>query len=378
MRVSLRLLALVCMLAGGAGVARAHNQNDDALSAQVDEVVRTQMREQNIPGVSLAVMRDGKIVKAAGYGLANVELNSPVTPESAFTTCSIAKQFVAVGVMMLVEQSKVALDESVTKYLPHSPPAWKDITLRHLLTHTSGVPDYAFGPTPLVDTRHDYTEQELVRILARQPLEFHPGEKRSYSNSGYVILGALIREVTGKRWDEFLQERIFRPLGMTSTRLMSETDIIPNRVRAYALVNGQWKNERWWAPSLNTFADGGLYTTVLDMAKWDAALSTETLLKQSSLEQMWTPVKLNSGQTYPNGLGWLMTERNGHRVVWHDGYFEGTSTVISRYLDDRLTIVVFINLGGGDEENPRQIRIADEVAAIYLPAVKVSAAARNN
>jgi CubicO group peptidase (beta-lactamase class C family) len=371
--MSLRPLALICILAGGASIVCAQNQSDDALSAKVDEVVRTQMREQSIPGVSLAVMRDGKIIKAAGYGLANVELNSPVTPQSVFTTCSIAKQFVAVGVMMLVEDSKVALDESVTKYLPNSPPAWKEMTLRQLLTHTSGLPDYAFGSPPLVDLRHDYTEDEVVRILSRQPLDFPPGEKRSYSNSGYVILGALIREVTGKRWDEFLQERIFRPLGMTSTRLMSEADIIPNRVRAYALVNGQWKNERWWAPALNTFADGGLYTTVLDMAKWDAALYTETLVKQTSLEQMWIPVKFNSGQTYPNGLGWLLGERNGHRVVWHDGYFEGTSTVISRYLNDRLTIVVFINLGGGDAENPRQVRIADEVAAIYLPALKVPA-----
>jgi CubicO group peptidase (beta-lactamase class C family) len=378
MRTSLRLLALICILVGGAGILCPQNQSDDRLSAKVDEVLRTQMREQSIPGVSLAVMRDGKIIKAAGYGLANVELNSPVTPQSVFTTCSIAKQFVATGVMMLVEQGKVALDESVAKYLPNSPPAWKDITVRHLLTHTSGVPDYAFGPTPLVDLRHDYTEDEVVRILARQSLDFPPGQKRSYSNSGYVILGALIREVTGKRWDEFLQERIFRPLGMTSTRLMSETDVIPNRVRAYALVNDQWKNEKWWAPSLNTFADGGLYTTVLDMAKWDAALYTEKVIKRSSLEQMWTPVKLNSGQTYPNGLGWLLGERNGHRVVWHDGYFEGTSTVISRYPDDRLTIVVFINVGGGDEENPRQVRIADEVAAIYLPALKVSAVSRNN
>ena len=372
MRMSLRPLALMCILAGGASIVCAQSQSGDALSAKVDEVVSTQMREQSIPSVSLAVMRDGKIIKAAGYGLANVELNSRVTPQSVFTTCSIAKQFVAVGVMMLVEDGKVALDESVAKYLPNSPPAWKDITVRHLLTHTSGVPDYAFGPIPLVDLRHDYTEDQVVRILSRQPLDFPPGEKRSYSNSGYVILGALIREVTGKRWDEFLQERIFRPLGMTSTRLMSDADIIPNRVRAYALVNGQWKNERWWAPSLNTFADGGLYTTVLDMAKWDAALYTETLVKQTSLEQMWIPVKLNSGQTYPNGLGWLLGERNGHRVVWHDGYFEGTSTVISRYLNDRLTIVVFINLGGGDAENPRQVRIADEVAALYLPALKVS------
>jgi CubicO group peptidase (beta-lactamase class C family) len=129
MRITLRHLALICIFAGGAGVARAHNQSDDALSAQVDELVRAQMREQNIPGVSLAVMRDGKIIKAAGYGLANVELDSPVTPQSVFTTCSIAKQFVATGVMMLVEEGKVALDDKATKYIPNSPTTWKEITI---------------------------------------------------------------------------------------------------------------------------------------------------------------------------------------------------------------------------------------------------------
>jgi CubicO group peptidase (beta-lactamase class C family) len=303
-RILLFIALLNVQLLSRVAIAQSQINDTDSLSAEIDELVRTWMREQNIPGVSLAVMRDGKIIKAAGYGLANVELNSPVTPQSVFT-CSIAKQFVATGVMMLVEEGKVALDDKATKYIPNSPTAWKEITIRHLLAHTSGVPDYAFGPTPLIDSRHDYTEEEVVRLLVGQPLDFRPGEKRSYSNSGYVILGALIHEVTGKRWDEFLQERLFRPLGMTSTRLMSEADVIPNRVRGYALVNGQLKNERWWAPSLNTLADGRLYTTVLDMAKWDAGLYTERILKQTSLEQMWTPVKLNSGTTYPNGLGWL-------------------------------------------------------------------------
>ncbi len=167
--------------------------------------------------------------------------------------------------------------DKITKYIPESPAAWRDVTVRQLLTHTSGIPDYVgeFDGKGLVDLQKNYTEDEVIHIVARQPLDFQPGEKRVYSNSGYVILGALIRHVTGKNWAHFLQERIFGPSGMTSTRVISEADIIPNRTSGYHLVNGQWKNTDWVAPSLNTLADGTLYTNVLDLAKWDEALSTE-------------------------------------------------------------------------------------------------------
>jgi CubicO group peptidase (beta-lactamase class C family) len=249
-------LLVACFLAGLTASACAQSLGDDALSAKVDEVVRAQMREQRIPGVSLAVMRDGKVLKAAGYGLANVELNVPVTPESVFHTESVGKTFTAVGVLILVEEGKVGLDDRITKYFPESPAAWKDVRVRQLMAHTSGIPDYVgeFGGKSLVDLQKNYTEDEVVRIIAGQPLDFQPGEKRVYSNSGYVILGALIRRVTGKNWADFLQERVFRPLGMTSTRVISEADIIPNRTSGYHLVQRQWKNTDWVAPSLNTLA----------------------------------------------------------------------------------------------------------------------------
>ena len=165
------------------------------------------MEQKQIPGVSLAVMREGEILKVEGYGLANVELNVPVTPQSAFHTESLGKTFTAVGVMILVEEGKVELDDKVTKYFPGSP-GWKDVTVRHLLTHTSGIPDHVaeFGGAPFIDFRQDYTEDELIRLIAARPLDFEPGEKRIYCNSGYVILGALIRRVTGKPWAAFLQE----------------------------------------------------------------------------------------------------------------------------------------------------------------------------
>ena len=173
--------------------------------------------------------------------------------------------------------------------------------------------------------------------------------------------------MTGKFWFDFLQERIFKPLGMTSTKLISEKDIITNRVSGYRLVDGQWKNPQWMAPSLNTTADGTLYTNVLDMAKWDAALYTEKLVKKSSFDQMWSPVKLNSGKPYPEGFGWTLSEVNWHRLVWKDGANDPFTTVMSRYVEDHFTVVVLTNLGG-DGSVPK--RIADEVAAIYIPALR--------
>ena len=237
------LVLTSCVLFALAAVSVAQSPDNDALSARVDELVRAQMREQNIPGVSLAVMRDGKIIKATGYGLANVELNVPVTPQMVFNAGSLAKAFTATAVMMLVEEGKVGLDDKISKYLPEAPASWNEITIRRLLTHTSGLRDY-FGEDgdPKYDFHQDFTEDELVRKFAAQTMRFPAGEQWRYNNAGYVILGVVIHRVTGKFWFDFVKERIFDPLGMTSTRLISTDDIIPNRVSGYQLVNGQWKN----------------------------------------------------------------------------------------------------------------------------------------
>jgi CubicO group peptidase (beta-lactamase class C family) len=349
---------------------------EEALSARVDEVVAEQMREQKIPGASVAVIRDGRVLKATGYGLANVELNVPVTPQSIFQTGSIGKQLTATAVMMLVEAGKVGLDDKLSKYFPEESAAWKDITIRHLLTHTSGIPDI-FGESEkdtytkgILDFRRDYSEDEIVKRFLALPLDFQPGERFNYSNTGYMLLGPLIERVTGEPWAEFLQERIFRPLGMTSTRLMSEEDIIPNRCSGYRLIAGKLQNQEWIPTSLNATSDGGHYTTVLDLAKWDAALYGESLLKKSSLEQMWSPMKLNSGELFPYGFGWEIADANGHRVLYHTGGNQGFYVSISRYVDDRLTIVVMNNL---DEIAADTLRMAGSVAAVYLPAVKGAA-----
>src|SRR2546427_1923607 len=353
--LSARLIFVFAVLAAGLD---SPIRAQDASATKVDDYIKAEMQRQHIPGLSLAVVRDGQIVLAKGYGLANVELQVPAKPETIFQSGSMGKQFTATAVMMLVEEGKLSLADCITKYFPDAPASWQNITVRHLLTHTAGTTDY---PSDF-DFRRDYTEAELLTRAEAIPLAFQPGEKWSYSNLGYVMLGILIHKVSGKFYGDFLQERVFRPLGMTTARIISEADIIPNRAAGYRLVKGELKNQEWVSPSLNTTADGALYLTVYDMAKWDAALYTEKLIKKSSLEQMWTPVNLNNGKTYPYGFGWSLNEVRGHHIIEHSGSWQGFKSYIARYVDDKLTVVVFVNL-----IQANQGRIAHGVAAIYNP-----------
>jgi CubicO group peptidase (beta-lactamase class C family) len=327
--------------------------------AAVDAYIHSEMERQHIPGLSLLVARDGKTLRAQGYGLANVELQVPVKPETIFQSGSVGKQFTATAVMMLVEAGKIRLDDPITNYFKDAPVAWRQVTIRELLSHTAGFTDYP----KKFDFRKDYTEADLLKIVEAIPLAFPPGTSYSYANLGYLTLGILIHQVTGEFYGDFLQERIFRPLGMTTTRVMSEADIIPNRAAGYRWVKGELKNQEWVSPTLNTTADGALYFSILDLAKWDAALYTEKLLRQSSFEQMWTPTKLLNGKPNPGdyGFGWEILSKNGHKVLDHGGSWQGFEVHISRYVDDKLTVVVLTNL---DEAHPG--KIADHIAELYL------------
>jgi len=357
-------LTIACM----APAVRAQTGDVDS---RVDKFVQDSIREQRIPGLALAVMRDGQVIKAKGYGLSNIELNTPVSPQTIFQSGSMGKQFTATGIMMLVEEGKVGLDDKVAKYFPGAPESWNTFTVRNLLTHTSGIKEYTGKD---FDYRRDYTEEDLLKMAQAQPFDFAPGDKWSYSNTGYMLLGMLIRKVTGKFYGDFLQERIFKPLGMTTTRIISEEDIVPNRAAGYRLVKGVVKNQEWVNPTLNTTADGSLYFTVLDLAKWDAALYTEKLIKRTSLDQMWTPVKLNDGKTYPYGFGWRVAEMNGHRLIEHGGSWQGFTAGISRYVDDKLTVVALTNL---DSRHSRPDDIIHGVAGIYIPALMPPAPAKS-
>ena len=347
--VSLLFLFAIC-------VAEAQTP---AANAAVTDYVKAEMQRQHIPGLSLLVVRSGKIVRADGFGLANVELQVPVKPETIFQSGSVGKQFTATAVMMLVEEGKIGLDDPLTKYFADAPASWKEVTVRELLSHTAGFGDYPKD----FNFRKDWTEDEELKLIESIPLAYPPGTSWAYSNFGYVTLGILIHRVTGEFYGDFLQQRIFQPLGMQSTRIISEADIVPNRAAGYRLVKGELKNQEWVAPLVNTTADGSLYFSILDLAKWNDALYTEKLLKRSSLDLMWTPAKLKNGQ--PNkghyGFGWFIDDRAGHRCIHHDGSWQGFETAIDRYVDDQLTVVALANLA---DSQPG--KITQHVAEMYL------------
>ena len=319
-------------------------------TASIDRYVKTEMKREQIPGLALGVYNRGRIVLAKGYGLANVELDVAVKPETIFQSGSVGKQFVSAAVMMLVEEGRVGLEDSIVKYFPNAPASWQPIRVKNLLSHTSGLAEYESedrtglkGPFYL---RLDFTEDELVDKIEALPIEFQPGEKWAYRNTNYVLLGVMIHKVTGKFYADYLQERIFRPLGMTATRLISESDIIPNRASGYELHGGVLKNQGWVSPTFNSTADGALYFNVVDLAKWDGALYGTSLLKESSLDRIWTVFPLNNGKPNPAnyGFGWEINRINGHKVIEHGGEWQGFTCEIARYVDDGLTVVALTNL----------------------------------
>jgi CubicO group peptidase (beta-lactamase class C family) len=331
----------------------------DQPADEVARVVGAEMVKQRIPGLALLVSCKGVPIRAQGFGLASLELNVPVKPETIFQSGSIGKQFTATAVMLLVEEGKIGLNDPLSKYFVDGPGWWSEVTIRELLSHTAGFTDYPKD----FDLRKDYSEEELLKIVEAIPPAYPPGTSWAYSNLGYVTLGILIHRVSGQYFGDFLQERVFKPLGMSTTRIISEADIIPNRAAGYRLDNGQLKNQEWVSPSANSTADGSLYFSVLDLAKWDTALYTEKVLKESSKREMWTVATLRDGKPNPGsyGFAWFVDSRNGHRLVGHDGRWQGFTTHIARYLDDGLTIVILTNQGNCDPQ-----RIVDEVAAVYL------------
>ena len=282
-------------------------------SDKVDDYVQGVMKERKIPGIALLVVQDNKVVLSKGYGFSNVELQVPVKPETVFQSGSMGKQFTATAVMMLVEEGKVGLEDPLTKYFPEAPAAWKNVTVRQLLSHTGGFTDYP----EKFDFRRDRTENEILKAIEAVPLAYPPGTKWAYSNLGYATLGILIHRASGKFYGDFLQERVFGPLGMSTTRIISEEDIIPNRAAGYRVVKGQLKNQEWVSPTLNTTADGSLYFSILDLEKWDAALTQGKLLKKSSFDEMWTIAEAQRRQAKLGGLRFRMVSAEYSRSSDH-------------------------------------------------------------
>jgi CubicO group peptidase (beta-lactamase class C family) len=334
----------------------------DSLRDRIDEFVRAEQKRQNVPGLAVGVVSHGKVVLAKGYGFANLEHQVPVTTDTLFQSASLGKQFTAMAVMLQVEAGRISLSDSITKYFPDAPATWAPITIRHLLTHASGLRDLQ----GLIDERKDYTDAEFARFLYALPLDFPAGLRWSYSNSGYVLLGLLVNRVAGTSYVNVLGEHVFKPAHMKTARGISEEDIIPNRAAGYRLVRGEVKNQRWVSPSLNTTADGSLYFSLKDLLAWDAAVDARALVTQGSWREILTPVKLDSGAPYPYGFGWFLEERDGKPLHQHTGSWQGFKTAYFRFLGDSLSVIVLANLNNADPE-----AFANGIAAVVDPALAV-------
>ena len=337
-----------------------------ARADQLDDYIKAEMEKQHIPGLSIAVVRDGKVIRAQGYGVANVELAVPATPETVFRIGSVSKQFIASGIMLLVQEGKVSLDDKVGKHLEGTPESWKEITIRHLLSHTSGLA----RESPAFNPLKNQSNAEIVKASYGLPLLFATGSKWEYSNLGYFILAEIISKASGQPWGQYIAERVFQPLSMTATRTISLKEVVPNRASGYDWSKPKVEN----ADILIALRPSGAFdSTVLDLAKWDAALYSDQILKQAMREQMWKPIaettrKNPDGRYTSYGFGWFIDQVNGHTVVFHGGSQPGFRAEFERFVDDKLTIIILTN---SDQAKPEAI--ARRVAAFYISGLEKAA-----
>ena len=332
-------------------------------SKEVDRYIRGWMEKRHIPGVSLIVIKNGKVVKASSYGVANVELNVPVNSKTSFEIASMTKQFTAAAFLQLVEEGKVSLDDRVTKYFDNLPSTWSRITLRQLMDHTSGLGDDW-------DENNNYfltksSNDEFLNAIKLAPLKFATGERYGYS-CGPFIVGMIIEKVSGKSYARFMEQRIFQPLGMTSTFVNGSRTIVADHASGYVYRDGKLMAGAVISRAAHARADVGITTTSLDLAKWDAAMRDTRLLKQTSLNEMFSPARTNDGSTTLSGLGWWLNPVRGRSATTHGGGFRtGFNSTINRYLDDELTVIVLTNLfraGANDAGHT--------VASFYDPAYR--------
>ena len=349
---------LACLASFGTMTA----EQTPAPIAEVERYVRAELARQRIPGLSVAILRGDRLVLARGYGYANLEHRVKATDSTVYQVGSVTKQFTAAAVVLLSEQGRLGLDNPITRYLPEGDSVWQGVTIRHLLTHTSGIPEIS-------DTLHwwrrDYTESELVRLAATQPLGFVPGASWRYSSIGYTLLGVIVHRVSGVPWGDFLRDRVFRPLGMRTARVNSDAAIVPNRAAGYEFVNDTLKNQWWASPTVTAMADLGLSLSVHDLVRWTIGLDQGEVLSRAALEASWTPARLVSGASIPYGLGWHLSQQRGYRRFGHGGSWQGFWTTIQRYPEFGLTVVVFANLAQANPES-----IAFGIAGLLEPALK--------
>ncbi|MBS1788973.1 MAG: serine hydrolase [Acidobacteria bacterium] len=300
----------------------------------------------NEPGAAVIAVKDGQVVFRKGYGMANLELGVAIEPDMIFRIGSITKQFTAVSILMLMEQGKLSLSDEITKFLPDYPTQGHKITIEHLLTHTSGIKSYTGLPEWRPLWRKDLKMTELIDLFKDKPMEFAPGAGWNYNNSAYVLLGAIIEKITGQSYGDFVEKNIFAPLGMKQSFYDNTQRVIPHRAAGYARGQGGYVNAEYLSMT-HPRAAGSLMSTVDDLAKWDAALYTEKLVKQESLKKAWTPFVLNDGRPTKYGYGWGVTTLEGERMLTHSGGINGFTCDAARLPESKIYVAILTNREGG-------------------------------
>lgn len=320
------------------------------METHLEELVNAVMQQSKIPGLSLVVVKDGCLVSARGFGLANRERGILATEQTVYPLASVTKTFTATAIMLLVEDGKISLDRPVVEWLSGLPESWAGITIRHLLSHTSGIKDcYADAGFWYQDAA---TAWDRIQAVARLPLAFPPGTQWKYSNTGYLLLGEVVLRISGQPYHEFLAARVFRPLGMSKTKVHDPR----NAEEDWAI--GYRRKINWWRlrtepvpvepqhPLIAGSSDGGLVSTAVDLATWDIALGRGRVVREESLKEMWTPWKPADIREPGYGLGWVVDLYDGRRIVGHNGGDPGFATCFLRFIDDDVSVALLANRGG--------------------------------
>jgi CubicO group peptidase (beta-lactamase class C family) len=332
-----------------------------AIRDSVGAVVRSETARTHAPGASVVVMRGERVAFAGGFGQANVEWSGPATERTSYVLMSVGKQFTAAAIMRLVERGIVHLDETLGHDLPDAPASWRDATVRQLLGHTSGIPDYVHAPDFMRSLPLDASPWDLIASVGQRPLEFPSGTRWAYSNTNYILLGLIVERASGLPFATFLREQLFEPLGMRSTSIDDPAELVPGRAPGYAWVAGALRNEGWVSPT-RMWAAGGVISTAEDLGRWEAAVAGGRLLRRDSWRTMESPASLNGGGTAPYGMGNELDTDHGHRVAGHQGGALGYDATILRFPDDSLSVIVLINLRAGESR-----RLARRLATLWLP-----------
>jgi len=326
------------------------------LTAFIDSVGQRVIKEEKVVGLSIGIARGDEILCVRGFGLANVELGVPATADTVYRIGSITKEFTAVGILLLAQEGKIRLDDPLDKFLPGYPVKGREIKVRHLLQHTSGVKDFTRLPAYRKEIRIDASQDDVLNRFQHLPLDFEPGEKHRYSNSGYFLLGVIIEKVSGRSFEEFTEERLLRPLRLNHTYCDRPTRIVPNRAAGYT----RWEDVLRNAPYVSlhqSIGAGNMASTVRDLLVWQRAIVNHRLLSPETSERMMTRGQLNNGAPFNYGMGMFLRKLGDHEVIRHGGGILGFRADVAYYPATGYTIAVLAN-----SEHAKAAKISDRIA----------------